>query len=45
MWSVVLPDSVRDIAKRVDARIDDLLTAETQRWAAIDPPLAEPLSA
>ena len=45
MWSVVLPDSVRDIAKRVDARIDDLLTAETQRWAAVDPLLAEPLTA
>jgi geranylgeranyl diphosphate synthase type I len=45
MWSVVLPDSVRDIAKRVDARIDDLLTAETARWAGVDPLLAEPLEA
>ena len=45
MWSVVLPDSVRDIAKRVDARIDDLLTAETRRWSAVDPLLAEPLTA
>jgi geranylgeranyl diphosphate synthase type I len=41
----VVPDSVRDIAKRVEARIGDLLCAETARWAGVDPLLEEPLTA
>ncbi|MBA3655040.1 MAG: polyprenyl synthetase family protein [Actinobacteria bacterium] len=41
----MLPDSVRDIGKRVEARIDELLVAETARWAAVDPNLADPLDA
>jgi geranylgeranyl diphosphate synthase type I len=41
----VVPDSVRAIAKRVEARIDDLLDAETARWLDVDPLLGEPLAA
>lgn len=41
--TVVVPDRVRDVAKRVDARIDELLSAELARWSAVDPRLAEPL--
>ncbi len=41
----MVPDRVRDIAKRVDARIDDVLGAEVARWSDVDPLLAEPLTA
>jgi geranylgeranyl diphosphate synthase, type I len=41
----VVPDSVRDIGKRVESRIDDLLTAEAARWSKVDPLLNEPLRA
>jgi len=41
----VIPVSVRDIGKRVESRIDELLREETARWAEIDPLLAEPLEA
>ena len=39
------PACLSDIAKRVDARIEELLTAETARWAAVDPDLVAPLTA
>jgi geranylgeranyl diphosphate synthase, type I len=37
------PPSLRLIAKRVDSRLDELLSAERDRWAAFDPDLAEPI--
>jgi geranylgeranyl diphosphate synthase type I len=41
----VVPESVREIGKRVEARIDDLLTAETDRWVAVDGVLRDPFDA
>jgi geranylgeranyl diphosphate synthase type I len=40
-----VPASLTDIAKRVDARIEELLTAEIARWQAVDPDLVAPLTA
>ncbi len=37
------PTSLGEIAKRVDARIDEVLSAETTRWSAVDPAMHEPL--
>ncbi|MEY2473194.1 MAG: geranylgeranyl diphosphate synthase, type [Actinomycetota bacterium] len=37
------PSSLGEIAKRVDARIEEVLDAEMQRWSAIDASLLEPL--
>ncbi|MGB0112215.1 MAG: polyprenyl synthetase family protein [Ilumatobacteraceae bacterium] len=37
------PASLRSIAERVDARLDEVLTAERERWAAFDPDLAHPV--
>ncbi len=37
------PTSLGEIAKRVDARIDELLAAETLRWAEVDSAMHEPL--
>ncbi len=37
------PPSLRAIAERVDARLDQLLTEERDRWAAFDPDLGEPI--
>jgi len=37
------PASLIDIAKRVDARIDEVLTAEIDRWREVDEVLSEPL--
>lgn len=37
------PTSLGEIAKRVDARIDEVLSAETQRWSQVDPAMHEPL--
>ncbi|MBW3537454.1 MAG: polyprenyl synthetase family protein [Actinobacteria bacterium] len=37
------PASLRRIASAVESRIDTLLSAECERWKAIDPDLAEPL--
>ena len=37
------PTSLRAIADRVEARLDELLTAERERWATFDPDLAEPI--
>ena len=37
------PPSLRTIADRVDARLDELLTVERERWAALDPELAQPV--
>jgi geranylgeranyl diphosphate synthase type I len=39
------PESLRLIASRVGARLDGLLVAEQERWAAVDPLLAEPIEA
>ncbi|MEO6121213.1 MAG: polyprenyl synthetase family protein [Acidimicrobiales bacterium] len=39
------PAGLTWIAERVDARIDTLLGAEVERWAALDPDLALPLGA
>ncbi|HEX9969701.1 MAG TPA: polyprenyl synthetase family protein, partial [Acidimicrobiales bacterium] len=39
------PACLTDIAKRVDARIEELLTAETARWGAVDADLVAPLTA
>lgn len=38
------PASLGEIAKRVDARIDELLTAETQRWSDVDDAMTAPLT-
>jgi len=37
------PTSLGEIAKLVDVRIDELLTAELQRWTAVDDAMDEPL--
>lgn len=37
------PTSLRSIADRVDARLDEVLTAEHDRWAAFDPDLGQPI--
>ncbi len=37
------PESVGEIAKRVDARIEEVLDAEIERWASVDAALVEPL--
>jgi geranylgeranyl diphosphate synthase type I len=37
------PSSLGEIAKRVDARIEELLDGEIDRWSTIDPLLVEPL--
>jgi geranylgeranyl diphosphate synthase type I len=37
------PSSLGEIAKRVDARIEEVLDAEIDRWSAIDELLVEPL--
>ena len=37
------PSSLGEIAKRVDARIEELLDAEIARWSEIDESLVEPL--
>jgi geranylgeranyl diphosphate synthase, type I len=37
------PPSLRSIADRVDARLDELLTAEHDRWTTFDPDLAKPI--
>jgi len=39
------PAGVQDIAKRVDARIDELLAGEVERWRVVDPVLDAPLDA
>jgi geranylgeranyl diphosphate synthase type I len=40
-----LPPSLNRIAERVEARLDSLLQAETERWASLDPSLEQPMSA
>ena len=42
---MAIPACLDDVAKRVDARIEELLAAETARWQAVDPELAAPLIA
>ncbi len=37
------PTSLRSIANRVEARLDELLTAERERWATFDADLAKPI--
>ncbi len=37
------PASLRRIADRVTARLDEVLTPELERWAALDPDLREPM--
>lgn len=37
------PPSLRAIAERVDARLEQLLSDERARWAAFDPALAQPI--
>ena len=37
------PPSLASIAARVDARLDDLLIAERDRWTAFDADLAQPI--
>src|SRR5690349_20925985 len=37
------PSSLGEVAKRVDARIEEVLDAEITRWALIDEALVEPL--
>jgi len=39
------PHSLRRIATQVEARIDDLLSSEIERWKQVDPDLAEPIVA
>lgn len=39
------PTSLGEIAKRVDARIEEVLDAEIDRWARVDAALVEPLTA
>ena len=38
------PESLRRVASAVESRIDSLLSAEIERWKAIHPDLAEPLT-
>lgn len=40
-----LPASLNTIAERVEARLDALLRAETERWADLDADLREPMGA
>jgi len=40
---VAAPPSLARLASRVDERLDGLLTAERERWAAFDPELAGPI--
>ncbi|HEX5588068.1 MAG TPA: polyprenyl synthetase family protein [Acidimicrobiia bacterium] len=42
---VALPTGLAEIGARVEQRIDVLLTAEVERWAAVAPELAAPLGA
>jgi geranylgeranyl diphosphate synthase type I len=37
------PTSLRSIADRVEARLDELLTAERERWVTFDADLAQPI--
>jgi geranylgeranyl diphosphate synthase, type I len=37
------PTSLRTIADRVEARLDELLSAERERWTTFDPDLARPI--
>jgi geranylgeranyl diphosphate synthase, type I len=37
------PTSLRSIADRVEARLDELLSAERERWERFDPMLAQPI--
>jgi geranylgeranyl diphosphate synthase, type I len=39
-----VPTSLRAIADHVEARLDELLSAEAERWAAFDPDLAQPVN-
>lgn len=39
-----VPASLGGIARRVDRRLDDLLRAEIERWSALDPSLAGPIT-
>ena len=41
---VVVPSSLLGIAERVERRLDDLLVAESSRWAALDDELAAPFA-
>ena len=41
--SLVAPPSLRAIAERVDARLDEVLIAEASRWSALDPDLRRPV--
>ena len=43
--SPVAPASLRLIAEQVEARVDEVLGAEIERWQAFEPQLAEPLGA
>jgi geranylgeranyl diphosphate synthase type I len=38
-----VPAFLPDLIRRVDARITEVLAADTARWAAVDPDLGEPL--
>lgn len=38
------PPALKQVAERVDARLESLLTTELQRWAALDPDLLEPMA-
>jgi geranylgeranyl diphosphate synthase type I len=40
----VTPASLTEIATRVERRVDELLDAELDRWSAVDPSLAEPIT-
>jgi geranylgeranyl diphosphate synthase type I len=40
----VTPASLTEIASRVERRVDELLDAELDRWSAVDPSLAEPIT-
>jgi geranylgeranyl diphosphate synthase type I len=40
-----VPGRLSEIASRVERRIDDVLHAETERWARVDPALQAPLDA
>ena len=37
------PESLAELATRVDARVDQLLSPEIARWSELDPDIAEPL--
>jgi geranylgeranyl diphosphate synthase type I len=42
--SPTLPAGLGELAGRIDRRLDELLTPEMERWAAVDPELRHPLS-